>query len=83
MKIKIPKKNCINCRHFCWWDGDYCCTRKARLLLESPDGKLNKNIFMALQLNKDCNEHEDYQSDDYVNLFNNFLKENNYEISES
>lgn len=83
MKIKIPKKNCINCENFAWWDGDYCCVRKTKLLQHSPGGDFTKDIFIALNLNKNCNEYKDYQSDIYIKSFNDFLKKNNYEISES
>lgn len=86
MKIQIPKKNCINCADFAWWDGDFCCVGHTKILQESPDGKFNKNILMSLRLNKNC---KDYKINDnkvqliYQKKFDEFLKENNYEIQES
>lgn len=31
-------KHCTNCKHFSWWDGDYVCTWKMRVIEESENG---------------------------------------------
>lgn len=32
------KKHCTNCRHFSWWDGDYTCIWKMKIIEESENG---------------------------------------------
>lgn len=56
MLNELPKKNCLNCANFAWWDGDYCCTDKFKVLQESKDGKFNNDIIYALENNKDCSK---------------------------
>lgn len=29
-RLKIPR--CLKCESFCWWDGDYVCLEKLRIL---------------------------------------------------
>lgn len=69
----IPKKNCISCVHFGWWDGDYCCTKLMKILQESPDGHFNDDILMALRINKDCVHHLQGTKTPYLEAFNEFL----------
>lgn len=72
--IQIPENNCVNCKHFAWWDGDFCCIAKNKILQESPDGEFNKDILMALLLNKNCSEHIKSDDNIYQEDFNDFIK---------
>ena len=68
---------CITCQHLTWWEGDYCCTAKLRILCPSPDGKFTRDMLMAMKLNRDCEEYK-YQDDEelrnlYEKPFNEFL----------
>lgn len=31
-------KHCTNCKNFSWWDGDYVCTWKLKMIEESENG---------------------------------------------
>lgn len=33
---------CLQCEHFHWWDGDYCCLEKMEILFSSKDGKIDE-----------------------------------------
>ena len=40
--LLMIRECCINCRHFAWWDGDYCCLSKFTILEEGetiPDNR--------------------------------------------
>lgn len=53
----MKEKNCINCEHFTWWDGDYCCIEKMKILCESPKGDFNDDILHSLKVNENCKKH--------------------------
>jgi len=72
-KTEWINHSCITCQFFAWWDGDYCCVRKAKLLQESPDGKFTKDILMSLKINKNCAEYDYNPSSIYKEDFDNFL----------
>ncbi|MBP5455228.1 MAG: hypothetical protein J6Y37_01865 [Paludibacteraceae bacterium] len=52
-----PKESCINCEHFGWWDGDYCCVLKFRVLCDSPNGEFTDDILKNLKTPKTCNSY--------------------------
>ena len=71
-------KNCINCECFCWWDGDYCCTWRMKILCHSPKGEMNEDILTSIEKNKDCSdwrESDKCSIEEYTTIFNKFLKE--------
>lgn len=75
-KMELPEHNCLNCEHFCWWDGDYCCSRKMRILQESPAGEFNEDIIKALNDNKDCIDYYEASIPHirlYIEAFNKFM----------
>jgi len=75
--MEIETKNCINCHNFAWWDGDYCCTAKMKILQNSPDGKFNDDILIALKMNKKCTSWEEASpkiAEMYEKAFNDFMK---------
>lgn len=53
------EKNCITCHSFTWWDGDYCCIKKLKILCNAPNGEMNNDIKIALKMNKDCKGWEE------------------------
>lgn len=34
----MKNKHCTNCNNFTWWDGDYCCVAKMKVIEESENG---------------------------------------------
>lgn len=78
--INLPENNCIDCKFFTWWDGDYCCVRKAKLLQTSKDGKFNIDILKSLRLNKNCDSFDKESNSLYKEEFNKFLKIIKYEV---
>lgn len=56
--IHIPEKNCVNCGHFAWWDGDFCCTKHLKILQEAPTYEFNDDIIRSVLNNKDCTDWE-------------------------
>lgn len=77
MNYTLNPINCISCQHFCWWDGDYCCSRKMRILQESDKGEFTIDILKSLEKNKNCIDYLKASSkitEMYLSAFNDFLK---------
>lgn len=77
MRMKLPEKNCINCKHFAWWDGDYCCTDKFKILQASPKGQFNADIEYALEKNKNCKKWKAGNPkivEMYLKAYNEYIK---------
>lgn len=36
------KHCCLNCKHFAWWDGDYVCIKKMKILTGETSFETNK-----------------------------------------
>ena len=72
-KTKLINNSCITCQLFVWWDGDYCCMKKLKILQESKDGKFTKDILISLKLNKDCQDYKEYKESIYKESFEEFL----------
>jgi len=50
--------NCINCKHFAWWDGDYCCTAKMIILQHSPKGDFTEEILKNMKTSDECEDYD-------------------------
>ena len=77
MLAELPKKNCLNCANFAWWDGDYCCVAKFKLFQEAKDRKFNEDILAAIESNKNCKKWKKANveiTEIYMELFNEFMK---------
>lgn len=48
------EKNCISCENFAWWDGDYCCVWKFKILCESKNGEFTKDILKNIKTSETC-----------------------------
>lgn len=73
-----PKESCINCEHFAWWDGDYCCVLRFKILCESPDGEFTDEILKRMETSKTCNDYNaatKKHAELYEEPFLKFLKE--------
>lgn len=70
----MKEKNCINCEHFTWWDGDYCCIEKMKILCESPKGDFNDDILKALEANKNCGEHSMQENEEILKMHKEAFK---------
>ena len=72
------EKSCLNCKAFAWWDGDYCCTKKMKLLCNAPNGDFTSDILSALKINKNCESYEQEDNEEIINLhkeiFDTFLR---------
>ena len=73
------ESTCIDCVFFTWWDGDFCCMKRQKILQESKDGKFSKDILNVLEKNKNC---EDFKLEDlpfnlYRDQFKEFLENEN------
>ena len=47
-KKDIPVWKCLKCEHFCWWDGDYCCLDRNKILIGSPSGRITREQYDSL-----------------------------------
>lgn len=71
------EKNCINCGNFAWWDGDYCCLSKMKILCSSPKGEMNEDILTSMDVNKKCKDWkkaQEFQYKMYKEAFDDFIK---------
>ena len=51
----LPYWKCLTCKHFCWWDRDYCCLSRKKILVNSPSGRITKEQYDTLyQRYKNC-----------------------------
>lgn len=66
---ELLNKSCITCRHFAWLDGDYCCTKKMRILQEAAGGEFTKDILLSLKLNRDCTSYNEQENKNYKDKF--------------
>ena len=72
----MDEKNCLNCKSFCWWDGDYCCIEKGLILCESLKGFMNEGILISLENNKNCKHWklgDKSHIDVYMKSYNDFI----------
>ena len=78
MSRKILDKNCLNCEHFVWWDGDYCCVANFKILCESKRGDFSKDMLKSMKTPETCKDYKLSNNkihEMYEELFNKFLKE--------
>ena len=81
------KNNCINCEHFAWWDGDYCCVKNFKILCESKSGHFNEDILTAIKTPKTCNDYKKAKNkkmtEIYQEAYIEFLKEYESKVKEN
>lgn len=66
---KSKQLKCLTCKHFIWWDGDYCCWDKMQILCSSEDGYISRDIYQKLSDKcKHCLNYRKQRSK--YNLFN-------------
>ena len=46
---KPQQLRCLKCKHFTWWDGDYCCFQQMQILCPSKDGHISKQDYNKLR----------------------------------
>ena len=44
----LPHWRCLTCKNFCWWDGDYCCLDRNKILIDSPSGRITREQYDTL-----------------------------------
>lgn len=61
MKDFCNKKCCLTCRHFAFWDGDYCCASEMNIhQFNFNDGIwMNKDIDNTMETPDTCEDYED------------------------
>ena len=76
-------KCCLNCDGFCWWDGDYCCTKEMSIHQYGyPNGYwMNRDIIKTMETPETCKyyaytHHEKYPESDnpYINEYNKLME---------
>lgn len=55
-------KTCVNCSHFAYWDGDWCCCAQLKLLSEIENDK-TVNPENCERDRSDCPDWEDDTAD--------------------
>lgn len=80
MKDFTHKKCCLNCDGFCWWDGDYCCTKEMKIHqygMLYPYGYwwMNKDIDNTMQTPETCEDYEYAHHEKYPEYDNPYIKE--------
>lgn len=70
----LLSRSCVKCEHFAWWDGDFCCVKKMKILQEAPDHNFNRDIILALKLNINCDAYSESENETmYMKDFREFL----------
>lgn len=54
------EKHCTNCEHFAWWDGDYCCVWKMKIIEKSENGAFWCPFPQDFQEDFNADKCEDY-----------------------
>lgn len=49
-------KRCIDCSHFCYWDGDWCCSIKLKIISGINEKTINPNNCTK---ERDCEDYRD------------------------
>lgn len=63
-------KNCLNCEHFTWWDGDYCCTKNFIILGKSNENwDFTEDIVSMLKTFEDCIDWKKSKSEFHTELY--------------
>ncbi len=93
MKLKdfSNKKCCLNCDGFCWWDGDYCCTKEMKIhqygiqYYPEFDHNPNKGYFAdtrmfgdidnTMQTPETCEDYDYRHHETYPESDNIYIKE--------
>ena len=39
---------CLKCEHFGWWDGDYCCMDRQKVLVTSSTGRITQEQYDSM-----------------------------------
>lgn len=76
-------ENCINCEHFAWWDGDYCCMRTLMIIQPSPEGDFSAVIFKKLKTPKTCPYYEKTAVGGYEKVYQEFLSKYESQIKKN
>ena len=69
----------LNCDGFCWWDGDYCCTKKISIHQYGyPNGYwMNRDIIKTMETPETCEEYKYVHHEKYPESENPYIKEYN------
>ena len=79
MKDYTNKDCCLNCEGFCWWDGDYCCTKHMEIHQYGYGNKnggytsypfMNEDIDNTMETTETC---EDYDKITYNPKLNQYI----------
>ena len=77
MKDFTNKKCCLNCDGFCWWNGDYCCTKE--MFIHQYGYKngpwFNEDIDNTMETPDTCEDYEYTHHETYPESNNPYIKE--------
>ena len=70
------KKCCLNCDGFCWWDGDYCCTKEMKIH-QYGNGSIHmtEDIEKTMETPDTCEDYEYTHHEKYPESDNPYIKE--------
>ena len=73
------KKCCLNCDGFCWWDGDYCCTKEMSIHQYGyPNGPwMDRDIIKTMETPETCKYYTYAHHERYPESDNPYIKEYN------
>ena len=64
IEVKIPMENCVTCEHFDWWDGDWCCLKKFKILSHSWEtGEMRKDLLETIETRETCEDYKEEHSE--------------------
>ena len=59
-----PDGTCITCEHFDWWDGDWCCLKKFKILSHSWEtGEMRKDLLETIETRETCEDYKEEHSE--------------------
>lgn len=73
------KKCCLNCIHFAWWEGDFCCIPEFKIIQADPDnnGLMTEELEKNMKTPANCEDYEyreERYSKDYEEEYKKFRK---------
>ena len=84
MKDFTNKKCCLTCDGFCWWDGDYCCTKHMKIHQYGYGNEnggftaypyMNEDIDNTMQTPETCEDYDYTHHAGYPESENEYIKE--------
>ena len=78
------KKCCLTCDGFCWWDGDYCCTKEIKIHQFGYGNEngghtaypfMNRDIDKTMETPETCEDYEYCHHEKYPESENDYIRQ--------